>query len=112
MEASLRRVLGNPNHIRLMRLLRNEAPLRFNEIQAALGLGPSVVHRAIQLLKEGLWILPTTIPTKGDRVFVEWRLSGRGRGLMEAWDAFDDGIHARLTTLGEGAVREFDAVYA
>ena len=112
MGASLRRVLGNPNHIRLMRVLRNDAPLRFNEIQQALELGPSEVHRAINLLKEGLWILPATIPTKGNRVFLEWRLSGRGRGLMEAWDAFHDGIHVRRKTLGEAAVKDFDAVYA
>lgn len=104
--------MGNPNHIRLLRLLRDEAPLRFNEVQDRLRIGPSEVTRALDLLKQDLWILPETIPTKGDRVFLEWRLSKRGQALVDAWEAFRQTVRRRQATLGEDVVRDFEAVYA
>lgn len=112
MQVSLRRVLGNPNHVRLLRLLDDSEPLRFNEIQDRLDLGPSEVTRALDVLKQDLWILPETIPTNGDRVFLEWRLSKRGRALVDAWDTFHQTIRARRRSLGDDVVREFEAVYA
>jgi len=80
--------------------------LRFSQIQKRLKLNPTEVNRAVKFLRNGLWIVPRTLPAKGivSSLNIAW---GNAEGLfLELFDSFVVAAARRSADLGAAEVKE------
>ena len=104
-------LLRHKDYVRALVALQDK-PLRFNQLQHALKLNPVQVHRALQFLRKGLWIIPRTLPTEGKRITVEYRIGTRGEAFLESFKSFSAAAEKRKEALGPALVAELQAFYA
>lgn len=112
MGSNLLALVGKEHPLRILLLLRSEGPRRFSEVEEATGLNPSQVDRALKLLREGMWVIPETIPEEEGPVHVRYRLTDRGLAFLKAVDAFRTGLERHRSAIGEDAVGELESLYA
>lgn len=100
--------IRNPHQVRILLLLRERGPMRFNEIQRALELNPAQVDRALKKLDDGFWVYATTIPGTADyqtySILVDYRLSKKGNRLAAAFDAFVDKLRTEPLGVGQALI--------
>ena len=104
-------LLGHKDYLRILLALRRRKGLRFSEIQRALKLNPAQVDRALRFLRTGLWVIPRTVPTKGDRILVKYDLGRRGESFLEVFDSLRDAVQHNVGALGSSAVQEVQSLY-
>lgn len=102
-------LLTHPDYLRVLSLLREKGPLRFREIERALGANPSQVDRALKFLRGGLWILPET-EASGPRILVRYSLGKRGGAFLASFDAMVRTAEKHRGILGDQAVDELAAL--
>lgn len=112
MKVRLLDLIGKEHPIRILLLLRSKGPKRFSEIEETTGLNPAQVDRSLKQLREGMWIIPETIPEEEGPVHVRYRVSDRGEVLLNALDAFRSSLADHRSALGEETVDELEALYA
>jgi DNA-binding HxlR family transcriptional regulator len=98
-------LLGHKDYLRILIALE-AAPRRFTEIQKALGLNPAQVDRALTFLRQGLWIIPRTLPTKTGPLRVEYGLGRRGAAFLKSFERFRHDIARQEEELGRAEVKE------
>lgn len=96
----------HPDYLHILFTLRKHAGLRFNQIQKTLDLNPAEVNRALKFLRKGMWIVPHTLPTQGDRLYVEYSLGKRGLAFLELFDSFVAGAKQKSAVLGSAEIKE------
>ena len=85
-------------------------PLRFTEVQKALGLNPTQVDRALTFLRKGLWIIPKTLPTEKGPIRVEYILGKRGAAFLASWQSFRTQAERHEAELGKSEVAELQSL--
>lgn len=103
-------LLGHKDYIRILLALERK-PLRFSQIQKALGLNPAQIDRALSFLRKGLFIIPRTVPTAGNRLWVEYGLGKRGMAFLQSFKAFSADVKYRKAALGLSEVAELQSLY-
>ncbi len=102
-------LISHADYVRILFAVQHE-PLRFSQIQRALGLNPTQVDRALRFLRKGLWVIPRTVAAKEGRILVEYRLGKRGASFLESFEAFRTAAKRRSATLGRSEVAELQAL--
>lgn len=105
-------LIGKQHPIRILLLLRDEGPMRFSEIEQVTGLNPAQVDRALKLLREGMWIIPETLPEDEGPVHVHYQIANRGEALLHALDDFRDSLVAQREAIGPETFDELKKLYA
>jgi len=106
-------LLGHEDYLRILLALRKDGGgMRFGQIEKLMGLNPSQVDRALKFLRKGLWVGMCTIPTKGNRILVEYRLGKRGAAFLESFDSFRAAARQRSSTLGSAEVSALQSLSA
>lgn len=103
-------LLKHKDYIRTLMALQNK-PLRFNQLQDALNLNPTQLNRALRFLRKGLWVIARTIPSEGNRIFVEYGLGTRGEAFLESFQTFRAAAEKRKEALGLSLVAELRGFY-
>jgi DNA-binding IclR family transcriptional regulator len=104
-------LLGHKDYLRILLLLRKHKGLRFSEIKKELGLNPNQVSRALEVLEEGLWVIPRAIP-KGDRILAQYELSKRAECFLnDVVDPMRDAVRKNVAAFGSSELREVQALY-
>lgn len=105
-------LIGHADYLQILLTLRRRKRLRFSQIQSQLKLNPAQVTRALKYLRNGLWIIPRTVPTKGDRIFVEYSLGKRGEVLLDkVIDSLRDAVKKNVDVLGASELRSVMSLY-
>lgn len=102
-------LLGHKDYMRILMALERK-PLRFTEVQKALGLNPTQVNRALSFLRKGLWIIPKTLPTERGPIRVEYGLGKRGAAFLASWQSFRAQAERREAELGRSEVAELQSL--
>jgi len=102
-------LLAHKDYVRVLIALRRK-PRRFGEIQKILRLNPVQVDRALAFLRQGLWIIPRTVPAKKGRLIVEYSLGKRGASFLESFDTFRSAVSRRRADLGPTEIAELEAL--
>lgn len=74
-------LIGHADYLQILLTLRRRKNLRFSQIQSELKLNQAQVTRGLKYLRNGLWIIPRAVPTKGERIFVDMSLVNEGSAL-------------------------------
>lgn len=61
----------------------SEKPRRFHQLRRATEASSAKLESALHQLSERLLVIPSTVPTKGKRMLVEYQISHRGRSVLE-----------------------------
>jgi DNA-binding HxlR family transcriptional regulator len=109
-EGMIMELLGHKDYMRVLVAVEHR-PRRFNQLQKALGLNPVQIHRALSFLRKGLYVVPRTLPTNGERIVVEYRLGKRGAAFLESYKSFGNAAVKRKGALGLSAVAEIQSIY-
>ena len=104
-------LLKHKDYVRVLMILETK-PLRFNQMQNALKLNPTQIYRALNFLRKGLWIIPRTIPSEGNRIIVEYGVGKRGEAFLESFKTFGAAAEKRKNALGHSEVAELQGLYA
>lgn len=112
MKAHLLDLIGKEHPLRILLLLRSKGPKRFSEIEEATGLNPAQVDRSLKLLREGMWVIPETIPEDDGPVHVAYKIGNRGEALLKALDAFRNSLVHQRSAIGDETVNQLEALYA
>lgn len=102
-------LFGHRDYLRIL-LAVQRRPLRFGQIQKALGLNPAQVDRALRFLRKGLWIIPRTVRTQKGPILVEYSLGKRGAAFLEAFKVFRADVKRRKAELGPSEVAELQSL--
>ena len=103
-------LLGHKDYLRVLLAVQRQ-PLRFVQIQKALGLNPAQVDRALKFLRKGLWIIPRTVPTESGRIPVEYILGKRGAAFLASFETFSADAQQRVSELGASEVAELQSLH-
>lgn len=105
-------LIGHADYLQILLTLRRRKRLRFSQIQSQVKLNPTQVSRALKYLRNGLWILPRSVPTKGDRIFVEYELGKRGELLLDkVVDSLRDAVQKNVAVFGVAELRDVMSLY-
>lgn len=102
-------LLGHKDYLRILMAVEKN-PLRFTEVQKALGLNPTQVDRALTFLRKGLWIIPKTLPTEKGPIRVEYSLGKRGAAFLASWQSFRTQAERHEAELGKSEVAELQSL--
>lgn len=102
-------LLGHKDYVRILMALEKK-PLRFTEIQKALGLNPTQVDRALTFLRDGLWVIPQTLPTDRGPIRAEYGLGKRGIAFLSSWKSFRAQAERHVDELGKAEVAELQSL--
>ena len=109
-EGMIMELLKHKDYMRVLAAVEHK-PLRFNQLQKTLGLNPTQVDRALSFLRKGLYIIPRTLPTEGERIAVEYVLGKRGTAFLQSYKSFGDAAVKRKAALGPSEVAELQSIY-
>lgn len=90
--------------------LGQAGPCRFSELQKKTDLDNKTLATKIKKLRQAMVVVARTIPSKGDRVWLEYRLSPRGEAMYGVLQDLRDSLSKRRRTLG-GAAQQFEEVF-
>lgn len=102
-------LLGHKDYLRILMAVEKK-PLRFTELQKALGLNPTQVDRALTFLRKGLWIVPKTLPAEKGPIRVEYSLGKRGAAFLASWQSFRTQAERHEAELGKSEVAELQSL--
>jgi len=102
-------LLGHKDYIRVLAAVERK-PLRFTEIQKELDLNPTQVDRAVTFLRNGLFIIPKTVPADKGPVRVVYAAGKRGKAFLESFDAFQKKAEQHEAELGPSEVAELQTL--
>lgn len=102
-------LLGHKDYLRILMAVEKK-PLRFTEVQKALGLNPTQVDRALSFLRKGLWIIPKTAPTEKGPIRIEYSLGKRGAAFLASWQSFRTQAERHEAELGKSEVAELQGL--
>ncbi len=102
-------LLGHKDYLRILMAVEKK-PLRFTEVQKALGLNPTQVDRALTFLRKGLWIIPKTLPAEKGPIRVEYSLGKRGAAFLSSWQSFRTQAERHEAELGKSEVAELQGL--
>ena len=98
-------LLAHKDYLRILIALEG-APRRFSELEKALGLNPTQVDRGLKFLREGLWVVPRTIPSERGPIRVEYELGKRGKAFLRSFERFRADVERQAPQIGATAVEE------
>jgi DNA-binding HxlR family transcriptional regulator len=102
-------LLGHKDYLRILMAV-DKKPLRFTEVQKALGLNPTQVDRALTFLRKGFWIVPKTLPAEKGPVRIEYSLGKRGAAFLASWQSFRTQAERHEAELGKSEVAELQSL--
>ena len=104
-------LLGHKDYLRILLALRKRKSLRFSEIKKELGLNPNQINRALEVLQEGLWVIPRAVP-KGGRILAQYELSRRAECFLDdIVDPLRDAVRKNVAVLGPSELQEVQGLY-
>ena len=102
-------LLGHKDYLRILMAVEKK-PLRFTEVQKALGLNPTQVDRALTFLRKGFWIIPKPLPAEKGPILVEYSLGKRGAAFLASWQSFRTQAERHEAELGKSEVAELQSL--
>ncbi len=100
MATNLLSELMNHNAQHVVIALAQEGPLRFNALKEKTGLEQKSLSTKLKQLQKAMIVIATTIPSKGERVWLEYGLSPRGQAMYEVLVELRQSIERRAASLG------------
>lgn len=85
-------------------------PSRFSKIQKRTELDNKTLSSKLKELRDAMVVVARTIPSKGDRIWLEYRLTPRGEAMYGVLQDLRDSLQKRKKALGP-AVEQFEEVF-
>lgn len=89
--------------------LGHSGPLRFSELQRRAHLDNKTLSIKIKELRSAMVVVARTIPSKGERIWLEYRLTPRGEAMFAVLEDLRKSLNKNRVLAG--AAKEFEQVF-
>lgn len=105
MELRAKSLLSRP-YVRVLLALRNEGPLRFNQLKEVTGLNPNTLDRILTAFIQEHFAYARALPAEGKRIPAQYELAPRGEALLKVHEARAREAERHERVLGKALVEE------